>query len=109
MQQQPIPTHSSEREIQWRISRNNFHHSTAGHLFFARNPLDIAVHDPGTVADRLHVDHALPAEASRVLHVLIWSDEGGEDRRSQLERALEGRVQVDVGRCVGGVRFQFEQ
>jgi hypothetical protein len=108
-QQQRIPTRSSEREIQWRISRNNFHHSTTGHLLFPRNPRDIAAHDPGTVADRLHVDHALPAKASRVLHVLIWIDEGGEDRRSQLEHALEGWVQVDVGRCVGGVRFQLEQ
>lgn len=108
-QQQRIPTRSSEREIQWRISRNNFHHSTTGHLLFPRNPRDIAAHDPGTVADRLHVDHAFPAKASRVLHVLIWIDEGGEDRRSQLEHALEGWVQVDVGRCVGGVRFQLEQ
>lgn len=88
-QQQRIPTRSSEREIQWRISRNNFHHSTTGHLLFPRNPRDIAAHDPGTVADRLHVDHAFPAKASRVLHVLIWIDEGGEDRRSQPEHALE--------------------
>ena len=61
------------------------------------------------MANRLHVDHPLPVEASRVLHLGIGCDGGGEYRGSQLEPPLKGGVQVDVGRCISGVRIQFEQ
>ena len=88
-----------------RISRRDFYLPTRSHLVILRNPHDISEHDPGTVTDRLHVDDALPVEASRVFHLLIWGDDGGKDRRSQLERALERGVQVDVGGRVGCVRL----
>ncbi len=49
------------------------------------------------MADRLHIDDALPIAASGVLRVDIRGDEGGEDRRSQLEGTLKGRLQVHAG------------
>lgn len=103
--QQRIPTSSSKREMHWRILRSNFYLSTRDHPIILRNPRDISEHDPGTVADRLYVNNALPVEASRVLHLLIWGDDRGEDRSSQFKRALERRVQANVGGRVGGVRF----
>ncbi len=49
------------------------------------------------MADRLHVDDALPTAASGVRRVNIGGDGGGEDRRPQLEGTLEGRLQADAG------------
>ncbi len=61
------------------------------------------------MANRLHVDDALPIAASGVRRVNIGGDEGGdeggEDRRSELEGTLEGRLQADANGCVGGVRL----
>lgn len=57
------------------------------------------------MSERLHVDDALPVAASGVLNVEIGGGEGGEDRRSQFEGALEGGLQVDVGGRVGRVRL----
>jgi len=57
------------------------------------------------MTDRLHIDDALPAAASRVRRVDIRGDEGGEDRRSQLEGTLKCRLHVDAGGRVEGMRF----
>lgn len=65
------------------------------------------MHDPGT-ADRLHVDLALPALAGGVLHIGVGGDDRVEYRGLQFEDALKGRVQMDAGGRVGGVRFQLE-
>jgi hypothetical protein len=66
------------------------------------------MHGPGKAADRLDVDDALPAAVGGVLHVVVDVDNGGQDGRAQLELALEGRVQVDLGGRVGRVRFELE-
>jgi len=87
------------------MARRNVHLSGRGHLPILRNPRGLPVHDPRTVSDRLDVDHALPAAARGVLHLDVGGDEGGENGRAELEDSLEGRVQVDVGGRVGGVRF----
>lgn len=89
----------SERETQRRVARGNIHLSGGGHLLVLRDPRDVPKHDPRAVSDRLDVDHARPASPSRILHLDIigGGDEGGEDRRSELEDPFEGRVQVDVG------------
>lgn len=60
------------------------------------------------MSERLHVDDTFPTAASGVLHVDIRGDEGGEDRGSQFEGALEGGLQADAGGRVGRVRLQFE-
>jgi hypothetical protein len=66
-------------------------------LLILRNPRGIPIHDPRTMTERLHVDDALPTAASGVLHVDVREDEGGEDRGSQFEGALEGGLQADAG------------
>jgi len=78
------------------------------HVLILRDPLGIANDDPTTAADRLLVDHTLPTAARGILHVFM-GHAGMEDRRLQLEGALEGRVQVDVCGRVGRVRFELEQ
>ena len=57
------------------------------------------------MSERLHVDDALPIAASRVFRIDIRGHEGGEDRRSQFEGALEGGLQVDAGGRVGRLRL----
>jgi hypothetical protein len=49
------------------------------------------------MSERLDVDDALPTAASGVLRVDVGGDEGGEDRGSQFEGALEGGLQADAG------------
>jgi hypothetical protein len=83
--------------MQRRVARRNLNPSSRS-LLILRNPLDIAIHDTRTMSERLHIDDALPTVASGVLHVGIRGDDGGEDRRSQFEGALEGGLQVDAGR-----------
>lgn len=78
------------------------------HFLILRDPLGAAKDDPATTADRLLVDHTLPTAARGILHVFV-GHAGVEDRRAQLEGALEGRVQVDECGRVGRVRFELEQ
>lgn len=61
------------------------------------------------MSDRLHVHDALPTAAGGVLGIGIRGDDGGEDRRSQFERSLEGGLQAYVGGRVGRVGLQLEQ
>lgn len=78
------------------------------HFLILRHPLGVANDDPTTAANRLLADHTLPIAARGIFHVLL-GDGGVEDRRAQLERALEGRVQANECGRVGRVRFELEQ
>ena len=89
------------------MRRRNIYLSTRRHFLILRDPLGITNDKPTTATDRLHVDHTLPTAARGILHVFM-GDGGVEDRRAQLERALEGRAQVNECGRVGRVRFELE-
>jgi hypothetical protein len=97
-----------KQQTQRRMARTNFHSSSRRHCPIFGNPLNVAVHDPGTAADVLNVDDAFPVAASGVLDVVDLRNKCGEDGGAQLEGTLEGRVQVDARGRVGGVRFELE-
>ena len=102
-------SHGLKQQTQRRMARTNFHSSSRRYCPIFGNPLNVAVHDPGTAADVLNVDDAFPVAASGVLDVVDLRNKCGEDGGAQLEGALEGRVQVDARGRVGGVRVELEQ
>jgi len=59
------------------------------HFLILRDPLGVAHDDPTTAANRLLADHTLPIAARGIIFRVLQGDGGVEDRRAQLERALE--------------------